>query len=143
MCWVCGWSDPNAPTTAPFPALLDKAVSNSTSGCYRCGKNVLRTEELFRKCEQAGLVVDRSTGEVKARMGGFFMVGSMLDASSRLDTQRHTQHQTHEKLENQRGFRCKGCGRLYCMDCLFHHAPSHPSGGKACPKCGGTIEVFN
>jgi hypothetical protein len=111
--------------------------------CQRCGKKLLKTEEFFAKCEEAGLVVDRSTGEAKARMGGFSMVGSMIDASARLDGQRRTQQQLMESLENQRGFRCKGGGHVYCMDCLFNHAPAHPSGGKACPKCGNIFEVLN
>ena len=117
--------------------------SSSPNACQRCGKNTLRTEEFYAQCEQAGLVVDRSTGEVKARMGGFTMVGSMLDASSRLEGQQKTQQQVHETLENQKGFRCRDCGRVFCMNCLFNYAPAHPHGGKACPKCGATFEVLD
>lgn len=42
-------------------------------------------------------------------------------------------------LENQRGFQCKVCGYIYCMDCLFNYAPVHPNGGKACFKCDGSF----
>jgi len=122
---------------------LFKGWSATPTSCQRCGRETLRVEDFFTKAEEAGLVVDRSTGEVKARMGGFSMVGSMLDASARLDTQRRTQQEVFEGLESQRGFQCRGCGRVYCMDCLFNHAPAHPNGGKACPKCGNTFNVLN
>ncbi len=95
------------------------------------------------KRREACLVVDRSTGQVKARMGGFSMVGSMLDALARLDAQRRSQQEIFEALENQRGFRCRNCGRVYCLDCLFNHAPAHPNGGKACPVCGGVFAVLD
>jgi hypothetical protein len=115
----------------------------ATGKCERCGQEALGTEEFYARCEQAGLVVDRHTGEVKARLGGFTMMGSMLDASAKIDGQRTTQREILEDIENRRGFRCTSCGRLYCMECLFNHAPSHPDGGKACPKCGGTFEVLD
>lgn len=125
-----------------FRKIFGGRGTGSGTSCQRCGKVTLRTEEFLSKAEQAGLVVDRSTGEVKARMGGFSMVGSMLEATAKLDSQRRTQQQVLEKLENQRGFRCRGCGRVFCMDCLFNHAPAHPNGGKACPNCGNTFEVL-
>jgi hypothetical protein len=25
---------------------------------------------------------------------------------------------------------------------LFNHAPAHPQGGKACPKCGGRFQYL-
>jgi DNA-directed RNA polymerase subunit RPC12/RpoP len=110
--------------------------------CQRCGKPALRSAEFFAKCEEAGLVVDRATGEVKARLGGFSMFGTPMDASSQIAGQRKTQQEIVESIENQRGFRCTGCGRVYCMECLFNHAPPHAGGGKACPKCGAVFVVF-
>jgi hypothetical protein len=110
--------------------------------CQRCSGPALRSEAFFAKCEEAGMVVDRATGEVKARLGGFSMFGSMMDASSRIEGQRRGQRDVLESIENQRGFRCTGCARVYCMQCLFNHAPPHPGGGKACPKCGAVFEEF-
>lgn len=114
----------------------------ATGDCQRCGKKALPTDEFHAKCEEAGLVVDPITGEVKARLGGFSMMGNMLDASAAIDGQRKSQQEMLEEIENQRGFRCTGCGQVYCMDCLFNHAPSHPDGGKACRKCGSTFETW-
>lgn len=119
----------------PAPEQLQK--------CQRCRKKALRTEEFLEACAKAGLHVDSSTGEVQARLGGFSMFGTPLDASARIDEQRQRQHRKLKEVEDQRGFRCTRCSRVYCMRCLFHHARAHPSGGKACPQCGGAFETWD
>jgi len=124
--------------------LFGQGEAGSPRGCQRCGKTTLGTDEFFAKAEEAGLVVDRSTGEVKARMGGFSMIGGMFgDVPARLEEQKRNQQEILDRLENQRAFRCRSCGRIYCADCLLRHAPDHPNGGKACPKCGNTFEVLS
>jgi aerobic-type carbon monoxide dehydrogenase small subunit (CoxS/CutS family) len=123
-----------------FGKLFDGGADSAL--CLRCGKKALRSEEFFAKCEEAGLAVDRDTGEVKARLGGFSTFGTMMDASAMIAGQRRSQQEIVEALENQRGFRCTGCGAVYCMKCLFNHAPAHPGGGKACPKCESTFELL-
>ncbi|MDQ7795116.1 MAG: hypothetical protein RDU89_12000 [bacterium] len=42
-------------------------------------------------------------------------------------------------LSGQQGYRCTGCGRVYCADCLMRKVPAHRSGGKACPACGSAF----
>ena len=130
-----------AAQSAPSPG-GDIPVSTGTTPCRRCKKPTLRTGAFLELCEQAGLVVDRGTGEVSARMGGFTVVGNVLDAQARLDEQGRTQQQSLESLEDQRGFRCVRCGAIYCMRCLFGYAPPHHKGGKACPNCGATFVVL-
>jgi len=117
-------------------------VSTDVRPCHRCKKPILRTGAFLELCEQAGLVVDSGTGEAKARMGGFTVVGNVLDAQACLDEQKRTQQQSLESLEDRKGFRCVRCGAIYCMACLFRYAPPHHKGGKACPDCGGTFVMI-
>jgi hypothetical protein len=59
----------------PFRKLFRKEIA--PGGCQRCGKNMLRTGEFHARCEKAGFVIDPTTGQVKARLGGFSMARSM------------------------------------------------------------------
>lgn len=40
---------------------------------------------------------------------------------------------------NKTGYQCTSCGSTFCMSCMESRAPPYPGGGKACPKCGGSI----
>jgi hypothetical protein len=42
-------------------------------------------------------------------------------------------------IENQEGYRCQGCEKVYCKGCLERTAPLKPGGGRLCPACGGSF----
>lgn len=46
--------------------------------------------------------------------------------------------ETARELEQRTGYQCISCGRRYCKHCL-ESAPPNPSGGRACPACGGNL----
>ena len=95
--------------------------------CNRCSQEILGTAEFIVKVEQEGWTVHPLTQKPQPPHGSGLKTFNL----SKL---------VH--FENQRGFRCKACGILYCMDCLFNHAPTHPNGGKACFDCGGAFEAL-
>lgn len=107
--------------------------------CKRCGGAALRESEFHQACREAGLVVD-AQGRVALRIGG--LAGPAVSVMETLGRQESQQKATFEAIENRKGFRCSGCRSVYCMDCLFRFAPSHPKGGKACPSCGAVFQVF-
>ena len=110
------------------------------SRCGGCGKFVLRTRDFEHRCEEAGFIKDEATGQFKMRVGG--LAGTSDSVFSRLGQQQQSQQSLYDKIESDRGYRCKACGTVYCMDCLMSRAPAHPSRGKACPKCGSTFQHF-
>ncbi len=89
----------------------------------------------------AGFVKDAATGRYKMVVGG--LAGSPERVSSELAKQENTQQATYDSIEAQRGYQCKGCGKVYCMNCLYEIAPAHSAGGKACPKCGATFKHYS
>ena len=112
---------------------LYRKLQNRT--CKRCGSQIFSTKQFFDKCEEEGLKVDRNSGQVSGKVGGFAAPG--YQAFDYLDTQYQSQKNVYQMLENQRGFKCSSCGAKYCLDCLFQYASTHSEGGKACPNCGG------
>jgi DNA-directed RNA polymerase subunit RPC12/RpoP len=44
--------------------------------------------------------------------------------------------QKAKDMENDQGYLCQSCGRLYCRACLAG-CISNPQAGAACPSCGG------
>jgi len=101
-----------------------KAEEAGGNKCKRCNKVTLSTAEYVKRVKQEGWTVHPLTQKPQPPPG-------FTGSASKL-----------VKLENRRGFRCKGCKRVYCMDCLFNHAPAHPNGGKACFKCGSSLEAL-
>jgi hypothetical protein len=95
--------------------------------CNRCRQEILGTAEYIVKVEEEGWTVHPLTQKPQPPPGSGLKT---LNLSKLVH------------FENQRGFRCKACGSLYCMDCLFNHAPTHPNGGKACFDCGGALEAL-
>ncbi len=97
--------------------------SHASNKCRRCGSETLGTFEYTQRCKEEGAIVDGLTGKPKpAQTGRPINISRLTD------------------LENQRGFQCIGSNHIYCMDCLYNHAPIHPNGGKACFKCGSSFE---
>jgi hypothetical protein len=106
--------------------------------CRRCSGDALTEHQFLDAVRTAGLHVD-AEGRVALRIGG--IAGTADVVSQQIELQRADQQARFEALENTKGFRCRGCGSIYCMSCLFRHAPQHPRGGKACPSCGSTFQV--
>ena len=98
-----------------------KKKKTSGTKCQRCGTQTLGTNVFTKRVEQEGWTVHGLTSKPQPPRGFVGSPSKMV------------------KLENQRRFRCKQCGRVYCMDCLFNYAPPHPNGGKACFKCKGSF----
>jgi len=47
------------------------------------------------------------------------------------------------RVEQQSGYKCRGCGREYCKNCLETRAPANSLGGKSCPRCGNLFEIIH
>jgi rRNA maturation endonuclease Nob1 len=45
-------------------------------------------------------------------------------------------------VEEQRGYRCRSCQRIFCKACLESKAPRNAQGGKTCPHCGGSFDYL-
>lgn len=109
-----------------------------SGGCGFCGRHAFTTAEFEAECSKAGFIKDAATGRFKMKVGG--LAGSAEHVSSELARQEGSQQKSFDQIEGHRGYECKACGKVYCMDCLFAKAPPHPDGGKACPKCGSTFK---
>jgi hypothetical protein len=112
--------------------------------CTLCEVNVLNTNEFYDKCEKEGLKVDRISGQVKIP-GMTYMSrgGTSLDEDySKINAEKDRLTKVHKEIENKRAFKCNNCGKIYCLKCLFEKAPNNPSGGKACPECGGSFSLL-
>ena len=107
--------------------------SGSKDTCRNCGRKVFTTAEFEAACRKAGFVKDPATGKFKLRVrsGVVFLDGNPAYKQAKFN-----------EIEEQRGYQCKGCGSVYCLHCLYIGAPPHPSGGKACPKCGSTFKHY-
>ena len=99
--------------------------SGNLNKCKRCGQETLGTAEYVKEVEQEGWTVHGFTQKPQPPPGFVGKISKFVD------------------LENQRRFRCTKCARVYCMECLFNHAPAHPNGGKACFKCGSAFEAVS
>jgi hypothetical protein len=113
--------------------------------CQRCFNAVIRSSDFYDVCEQAGMYVDRSTGQVGTRGGLHSFRGGLDKVMRELDSRKRQQEELRElfqRLSAQRGMKCLSCGSVFCVDCLLEHAPPHPDGGKACPTCGGRFDAL-
>ncbi|MCJ7793679.1 hypothetical protein MUP42_01970 [Candidatus Bathyarchaeota archaeon] len=101
--------------------------------CCKCKKEVLKTSQFEAACREAGFTKDKATDKfkMKLRSGAVFLNGNPA-----------FEQMKYNAIENQRGYQCISCKRVYCLDCLYTSAPPHPGGGKACPKCGSTFQHY-
>ncbi|MEO8452095.1 MAG: MAP7 domain-containing protein [Gemmatimonadota bacterium] len=136
------------PAGAPLPssiALEDSvrpakpSATPAAAMCKRCKTAVFRESEFHQACKEAGLHIDEQ-GRVALRLGN--LAGDMNSIATGLQRQQAEQQARFERLEEHKGFECTGCKSVYCMNCLFNFAPAHPRGGKGCPGCGSTFQVF-
>ena len=123
--------------------------------CGRCGSGVItnleRIEGLHRIAKELGGTVDeKKTGvNLPSRLAN--VKGSLLDAAEQMKTSAERTAARSEELKQKLkenasrcGFRCKECGKVYCMTCLSNYAQPHPvSRGKACFACGGSLAAFD
>jgi hypothetical protein len=113
-------------------------ADSPNADCSNCRTKAFSTSEFEQECEKAGFVKDAASGSFKMKVGGLAGFGNSV--FSQLANQQESQQATFNKIENQRGYRCRSCRAVYCMKCLYASAPAHSRGGKACPKCGDTFE---
>jgi len=128
-----------------------KKLFGSRSGsftCARCSRSVVTAAENRWRKEQIALKYGLAINEdgdvyrpMTARSGG-----SGADIAVEIARRNVEDAQIQREVNqtpNNLGFRCRSCGAVYCMTCLENYAPPHPgTGGKACPKCGGSFMVF-
>ena len=112
--------------------------------CTLCKVDVLNTNDFYDSCEKEGLKVDRISGQVKIP-GMSYM--SYADASldedySKINAEKDRLTKVHKEIEDKRAFKCNSCGNIYCLKCLAEKAPNNPTGGKACPECGGSFSLL-
>jgi len=100
--------------------------------CRKCGQKVLTTSEFETECRNAGFVKDAFTGKFKVPIG----------RSTKFKDNPAARQTQYNRIEEHRGYQCNGCGSVYCLNCLYTSARNHPSGGKACPKCGSTFKHY-
>lgn len=48
-----------------------------------------------------------------------------------------------DAIERLKGFQCKECGNVYCINCIKLDAKPHPNGGRACMSCGGMFTILS
>ncbi len=114
--------------------------------CEACSRDVLTSSDFYDECERAGMTVDRSTGQVGTSGGLHAHMGTLNEFVSMVESRKRdleNLRELHARLSAQRGMTCLRCHAVYCVDCLLHHAPRHPAGGKACPKCGGKFNTLD
>ena len=99
--------------------------------CQRCSRRILTRQQFIQELGKHSIRVDVQTltPAISASLGrrGFA-------EAAQNDTQ-----STYLRIRKDLAFRCVGCGKMYCFDCLFNFAPPHPESGKACPACGGAL----
>jgi len=84
--------------------------------CAKCGKSILTEGQVSQ--EFAKLGIDYQPGGTHGNPYG-------------------VSQGTFDSIESRKGFRCRACGDVFCMDCIKRYAPQHPQGGRACLSCGG------
>ncbi|MBN1695471.1 hypothetical protein JW879_08740 [candidate division WOR-3 bacterium] len=112
--------------------------------CALCKVDVLNTSDFYDSCEKEGLKVDRVSGQVKIPGMTFvgYGSGSPDEDYSKINKEKDRLTKVHKEIEDKRAFKCKSCGKIYCLKCLAEKAPNNPSGGKACPVCGGSFNLL-
>lgn len=100
------------------PSTRGTAKVTSQFRCQHCGRDVISHDRLEEECAKHGILL----------INGNMMGGDLSKSPI-------AQH-----LEDSKGFRCLGCRTIYCMSCLYNHAPSHQNGGKACPTCNDKFD---
>ena len=96
--------------------------------CKRCFKTVLKRSEFTSELSKMGLTLGAG-GNITVS-GAFSGYGSLQNVQQKV-----------AKMEGDKAIQCKSCGTVYCIDCLAHYAPQHPtSGGKACFTCRGSLQ---
>lgn len=112
--------------------------------CELCKVNVLNTNDFYALCEKEGLKVDLVTGQVKISGTTYLSFGgaSYDKDYSKISQERDRLKKLHKEIEERRAFKCKDCGKIYCLKCLAKKAPNNPSGGKVCPLCGGSVDLL-
>lgn len=91
--------------------------------CSRCSTTVISHTDFRKRCASSDLPLDHRGS----------LLGSFADQSK---------ISLYRKIESKKGFSCRDCDTVYCMECLYNHAGKHAEGGKACPKCGGRFDPF-
>lgn len=120
----------------------------TTPVCGRCASVVItnaeRLQGLQRIAKQYGGSVDEN-GQVDVPRGisSFSGPNSLQKMTARAaeteEIKRNLQRDINENA-SRCGFRCKQCGKVYCLTCLGKDAKTHPvTGGKACFACGGSV----
>ena len=111
--------------------------------CQRCAKLVVRNTDFYTMCEQAGLLVDRATGQVKLRPGKVAIFGDASDALLSPEARRQWQQEMFRGMEAHRGLQCRQCAHVFCTPCLQTYAETRPRGGRACPDCGEALKALD
>ena len=130
------------PVDSEAKAALEKLVAQEREievkkqrSCTRCLVTVLEDLTFYNKCEQAGMRVNRQTGDVGMEGGLYSYTCSIQDAFDRHGSLKEKIEKEHQILSLKRGMRCKSCGSIYCVGCLLHYPPERLGGGKVCPSC--------
>jgi len=112
--------------------------------CALCRVDVLNTNDFYDSCEKEGLKVDRSAGQVKIPGMTYVNFGgaSYDEDYNKINAEKNRLAKVHKEIEDKRAFKCNSCGKIYCLKCLAEKAPNSPSGGKACPECGGSFSLL-
>ena len=112
--------------------------------CELCKVNVLDTNHFYALCEKEGLKVDCVSGKMKISGTTYLSFGgAAYDKDySKISQERDRLLKIHKEIEDKRAFKCKDCGKIYCLKCLDEKAPNNPSGGKVCPLCEGRVELL-
>ena len=102
--------------------------------CKRCGKGVMTKQQFVSELAiKHSIKVDPVTLQPVISGAVFGGYGAFENEKTRIQS-------TIARVEKDRGFKCKQCGAIYCVDCLVNFAPSHPvTHGKACFSCGGAF----
>lgn len=112
--------------------------------CKLCKVNVLNTNEFYDSCKKEGLKVDRVSGQVKISGSTYLSFGgaAYYKDYSKISQERDRLKKLHKEIGSRRAFKCKKCGKIYCLKCLAKKAPNNPSDGKTCPLCGRSVDLL-
>jgi len=117
--------------------------------CQRCSVPVITAAERLRRlgrlAKEYGLTLDEQGRLIQeGGLRAFDWKDSLFGAMEYMARREAVDTEIQRKLDESSkycGFRCKSCGEIYCLTCLKNYAPTHSgTGGKACFKCGGSLE---
>ena len=108
--------------------------TNGFFHCKRCSKRVLSRQQFISElADKHSIRVDPQTLE-------FIISGAFFGGWETVEDRKREMQSIFTKVENDRGVKCNGCGKIYCYDCVINFARPHPiTGGKACFSCGGSF----